>query len=56
MDAVSDANKGTPNKFAARHNITHYREQLLVETDETKRQQMLFLLLAEQEAKLARQH
>jgi hypothetical protein len=55
MDAVFDANKGTPNKFAARHNITHYRKQLLVETDETKRQ-MLFLLLAEQEAKLARQH
>lgn len=54
MDAVSNANKGTPNEFAARHNIARYRMLPLVETDETKRR-MLFLLLAEQEAKLASQ-
>jgi hypothetical protein len=28
MGAVFDANKGTPNKFAARRNIAHYRKQL----------------------------
>jgi hypothetical protein len=40
------------DKFIARANITHLREKLETEQDETKRQ-ILQRLLTEQEAKLA---
>ena len=40
------------DRFIARHNIEHFRNQLATETDETKRQ-MILRLLADEEAKLA---
>ncbi len=39
-------------KFVARQNIEHYRDQLTTETNEERRQ-MLLRLLADEEAKLA---
>jgi len=40
------------DKFVARLNIEHYRKQLATEQDETKRRELLRLLV-EEEAKLA---
>ena len=40
------------HKFIARENIDHWRKQLSIETDETKRKTLL-QLIAEEELKLA---